>query len=224
MWELTEAQHNITKNMVPSPWPFFPLKFMKIKKTSFHVVDFEHEGKDTVPISIHVLSKIPLIHEDSVVREAQSKLVYLKRWQSYMLRSISFCVRYHSWCFSWLFWKKWGFCKAQFVLSPCLMADRFCPADPCVPTAAQQGYRQWERDKPLPWTSSIAQLQMPWKPQYAANWKDDPLRLWRLRCQLLLAFTWKLKTYFDRINKCVHQAFAWDLGLEQKEGWKGNHF
>lgn len=68
---LTKAQHNITKNMVPSPWflvflVFFPLKFMKIKKTSFHIVDFEDEVKDTVPISKHVLGKTPLVHKDFV--------------------------------------------------------------------------------------------------------------------------------------------------------------
>lgn len=45
---------------------------MKIKKTFFHTVDFEHEDKDTISISRHVLSKIPLIHEDSVIRETQS--------------------------------------------------------------------------------------------------------------------------------------------------------
>lgn len=45
---------------------FFPLKFMKIKKTSFHIVDFEHEVKGAVPISKHVLGKTPLVPKDCV--------------------------------------------------------------------------------------------------------------------------------------------------------------
>lgn len=50
---------------------FFLLNICE-NQENFHIADFEHEDKDTIPISKAVLNKIPLFHKDIVIREAQS--------------------------------------------------------------------------------------------------------------------------------------------------------